>query len=116
MKGGAILVNVARASLVEEQSLFDALQSGKLRAAGLDVWYRYPENDATKGYMGYINISDSARNTPPANLPFHELPNVVMSPHRGGTSADVEAARVRALAEMLGKVPMPNRVDLTLGY
>lgn len=116
MKPGAILVNIARAGLVDERSLFDALKSGHLRGAGLDVWYRYPESDATKGYMGYIDVSDSARNTPPANLPFHELPNVVMSPHRGGTSADVEAARVKALAEMLESDPMPNRVDLGLGY
>ncbi|MEQ1935474.1 MAG: NAD(P)-dependent oxidoreductase [Fimbriimonadaceae bacterium] len=116
MKPGAVLVNIARANLVDEQCLFDALKSGRLRGAGLDVWYRYPESDAAKGYMGYIDISDSARNTPPANLPFHELPNVVMSPHRGGTSADVEAARVRALVEMLSQDEMPNRVNLAAGY
>ncbi len=116
MKPGVILVNIARAGLVDEQALFDALKSGRLRGAGLDVWYRYPESDATKGYMGYIDVSDSARNTPPANLPFHELQNVVMSPHRGGTSADVESARVRALADLLKSDPMPNRIDLDLGY
>lgn len=116
MKDGAILINIARAGLVDEESLYDALRSGKLRGAGLDVWYRYPESDAAQGYMGYVDISDSARNTPPANFPFGELPNVVMSPHRGGTSADVEEARVRALADMLMSDPMPNRVDLRAGY
>lgn len=116
MKPGAILVNIARASLVDEDALFEALESGRLRGAGLDVWYRYPESDASAGYMGYHGAPDSARNTPPANRPFYELTNVVMSPHRGGTSADVEAARVAALADMLGRDPMPNRVDLERGY
>lgn len=115
-KPGAILVNIARASLVDETALYEALKSGNLRGAGLDVWYRYPESDATKGYMGYIDVPTSARHTFPATLPFHELENVVMSPHRGGTSADVEEARVVALAEMLNADPMPNRVDLGRGY
>jgi len=116
MKPGAIVVNIARASLVDETALYEALRSGHLRGAGLDVWYRYPESDATKGYMGYIDVPSSARHTFPATLPFHELENVVMSPHRGGTSADVEEARVVALAEMLNSAPMPNRVDLVRGY
>lgn len=116
MKPGAILVNIARASLVDETALYEALRSGHLRGAGLDVWYRYPESTATKGYMGYIDVPSSARHTFPATLPFYELENVVMSPHRGGTSADVEEARVLALAEMLNSDPMPNRVDLQRGY
>lgn len=116
IKPGAILVNIARAALVDEDSLFEALKSGHLRGAGLDVWYRYPESDATAGYMGYADVPAAARQTPPANRPFHELENVVMSPHRGGTSADVEEARVKALAEMLAEDPIPNRVDLDAGY
>ncbi len=103
LKDGAILVNIARAKLVDEVALYHALESGRLRAAGLDVWYRYPEQG-------------QAMHTFPANLPFHELPNVVMSPHRGGSSAEVELARMTALAELLNTTPMPNRVDLNLGY
>ena len=116
LKPGAILVNIARAGLVDEQALFKALKEGRLRAAGLDVWYRYPESDAAKGYMGYVALTDTARSTPPSAYPFHELDNVVMSPHRGGTSADVERARVEAIAELLTTDPMPNRVDLERGY
>ncbi|MEQ1822253.1 MAG: NAD(P)-dependent oxidoreductase [Fimbriimonadaceae bacterium] len=116
LKPGAILINIARAGLVDEEALYFALKEGRLRAAGLDVWYRYPESDAAKGYMGYAAISDSARSTPPSTFPFHELDNVVMSPHRGGTSADVEAARVKALADLLNAPEIGNRVDLSRGY
>lgn len=120
MKPSALLVNVARASLIDEEALYIALKEGRLMAAGLDVWYRYPEKDAAAGYMGYLNVPSNASATFPSRQPFHELANVVMSPHRGGTSCDVEVARIEALAEMLnagsqGEV-LPNRVDLVAGY
>lgn len=110
MKTGSILVNIARGKLVDEDALYEALVSGKLRSAGIDVWYRYPEG----GSDG--NTPESASHTFPSTCPFHELPNVVMSPHRGGASIDVEPARMQAIAELLNSVPMPNRIDLMRGY
>jgi phosphoglycerate dehydrogenase-like enzyme len=104
---GAILVNVARGPLVDEEALYAELERGRL-AAGLDVWYRYPEGEEARAA------------TPPATHPFHELDNVVMSPHRGGDCADTEVLRARGLAAMLNAAargePMPNRVDLARGY
>jgi len=110
LREGAILVNIARGNLVDEKALYDALASGKLRAAGIDVWYRYPENPEGKA------VPDSASCTFPSSLPFHQLPNVVMSPHRGGASAEVELTRVQAIADLLNTQPMPNRIDLDRGY
>lgn len=104
----AILVNVARGEIVEEGPLYDALESGRLHSAGLDVWYRYPGRDG--------NPDD----TPSGNLPFGQLDNVVMSPHRGGWLPGIEARRMDDLAALLlafarGE-PVPNRVDLNRGY
>lgn len=108
MPPGGILVNVGRGAIVDQQALFDALRDGHLTAAGLDVWYNYPGNEAER------------RNTPPATLPFHELENVIMSPHRGGQTRETETLRMKALAELLNAIarggPVPNRVDVEAGY
>ena len=119
LPGDCIVVNVARASIVDERALYEALRDGKIHGAGLDVWYCYPHADPS-AVPGYFVAPPAASNCPPSAYPFHELDNVVMSPHRGGTSRDTEAHRVAALAELLshaanGGEP-PNRVDLDAGY
>lgn len=107
---GAVLVNVGRADVVDQAALYDALRSGHLHGAGLDVWYNYPPDEAAR------------QHTPPADAPFHTLDNVVMSPHRGGAggSPDVEQLRMAALADLLVRAArgdaLPHRVDLQAGY
>ena len=62
MKAGAILVNISRGPIVEEAALIQALRSGHLAGAGLDVFDREPL---------------------PADHPFRSLDNVVVTPHIG---------------------------------
>jgi phosphoglycerate dehydrogenase-like enzyme len=108
LPGEAVLVNVGRGPIVDESALYRALRDGRLHAAGLDVWYEYPADEAAR------------EGTPPSAYPFHELDNVVMSPHRAGLVTETERLRVEALAEMLNGAargePLPNRVDLQAGY
>jgi len=105
---GSVLVNIGRGPIVDQHALYDALNSGQLAAAGLDVWYNYPTDEASRTH------------TPPADVPFHELENIVMSPHRGGASDETEPLRMRALADLINAAargdPLPNRVDVEAGY
>ena len=91
----AILVNVARGPVVDEQALFNALESGRLMSAGIDVWYNYPL------LQGQGIGKGLALNQGPAARPFHELKSVVMSPHRGQSSDSKAADRVGELFGML---------------
>jgi phosphoglycerate dehydrogenase-like enzyme len=63
----ALLVNVARAEVVDEQALYEALLHHRLGRAVLDVWYQYPK----KGQPPVM----------PSRWPVHELPNVRATPH-----------------------------------
>ena len=106
----SILVNVGRGPVVNQKALYEALKSGQIRAAGLDVWYNYPFEEETRS------------NTPPADFPFYELENVVMSPHRAGAggSEDVEKLRMEHLAALINAAArgedIPGKVDIHEGY
>jgi len=105
---GALLVNVGRGRIINQTALYQALVDRTILAAGLDVWYNYPSEPAMRQY------------TPPADYPFHELDNLVMSPHRGGDSAAIETLRLTHLAALLNSLergePVENRIDVHAGY
>ncbi len=75
MKEGAILINTARGEVVNEEAMLKALKSGKLFAAGLDVFY----------------------NEPNVNPELFKMDNVVLTPHIGSAT---ERTR-RKMAEMV---------------
>jgi len=108
MPNGSILVNVGRGPVVDQHALYDALTSGHLRSAGSDVWYNYPET------------SDSRKNTPPADVPFGDLENFVLSPHRGGTVEDNSQQQLQALSDLINAAArgesIPNKINLEAGY
>lgn len=104
----AFLVNVGRGPVIDEGALYHALKDGTLTAAGLDVWYTYPTDPASRAH------------TPPAAYPFHELDNVVMSQHRIDLVREHDDRQVAELAAMLNGAaagqPLPNQVDVEAGY
>jgi phosphoglycerate dehydrogenase-like enzyme len=85
-----VLINVGRGPLVAEAALYDALCTGAIRAAAIDVWYRYP---AGRG--------ERAR---PSDLPFGELPNVMMTPHSSGVTADTFIGRCDDITANIGRL------------
>lgn len=100
MKPTAFAINVARAEIFDEAALYRALASGNLAGAALDVWYRYPT---------------SAEPTEPASQPFHELANVMMTPHVSGWTEGMLDARAQLIAENIertarGETPL-NAID-----
>ena len=74
MKQGSILVNVARGGIVVEQDLIEALQSGHLAAAAIDVFDPEP---------------------PDPENPLLHLPNVVVTPHCASTAYEMSAKGIR---------------------
>ena len=78
MKPGAILVNISRGPIVEEQALIEAIRSGHLAGAGLDVFDREPL---------------------PADHPFRSLDNVVVTPHIGYVTEQLFRSAWERMAE-----------------
>ena len=100
MKPTAFLINVARAEICDEAALYEVLASRRIAGAALDVWYRYPK---------------SAEPTAPAAQPFHELDNVIMTPHVSGWTEGMLDARASLIAENIertarGELPL-NPID-----
>jgi D-3-phosphoglycerate dehydrogenase / 2-oxoglutarate reductase len=70
-KKGVRIINGARGGLVEEKALYAAIQSGQVAGAALDVYEQEP---------------------PPPDLPFRPLPNVVLTPHLGASTAEAQVS------------------------
>ena len=79
MKDGVMVVNCARGGIVNEEDLLEALNSGKVAGAALDVF-------ATE---------------PPGQIPLFELDNVVCTPHLGASTAEAQTNVAVAVAEQI---------------
>ena len=89
MKPGALLINVARARIVDEDALFAALKDGHLGGAALDVWWQYP--------------TQAEPDRRPSRRPFHELPNVLITPHSSSSSGATADRRWSVVAANLDR-------------
>jgi len=97
MKPTAFIVNVGRGPLIDEKALYEALRDRRIGGAGLDVWYQYP-----------VGKQDRL----PAQQPFHELDNVVMSAHK--PTVETMEYRFPEIAKNLDRLargePLKNQV------
>jgi phosphoglycerate dehydrogenase-like enzyme len=89
MKPTAFLINAARAEIIDEDALYEALERGSIAGAALDVWYRYPRLPGPSA---------------PATRPFGKLPNVLMTPHVSGWTDGMLQARGGLIAENIRRV------------
>jgi phosphoglycerate dehydrogenase-like enzyme len=86
----SLLVNVARAEVVDEQALYEALRDKRLGRAVLDVWYQYPKK-------GQAPVD-------PSRWPLHELPNVRATPHISAITPALLDRRYRFMARNIERL------------
>ena len=87
MKPTAFLINIGRAGILDEDALYAALKNGAIGGAAIDVWWQYP--------------TAAEPNRHGSRLPFHELPNVILTPH---CSSATDGARDRRFSTVAGNL------------
>jgi phosphoglycerate dehydrogenase-like enzyme len=99
MKKSAVLINIARGSVVDEKALISALAAGEIAGAALDVFEEEPL---------------------PTGSPLWARENVIISPHVAGNTASYHEKAAAIFIENLkryqNKQPLLNRIDRSAGY
>jgi len=85
MRPNAFLINIARGQVVDEDALYSALRDGTIGGAALDVWWQYPD------------AAEPQRRG--SRYPFHELPNVIVTPHNSGWTDGMVERRWNEIAD-----------------
>jgi phosphoglycerate dehydrogenase-like enzyme len=83
MKPTALLINVARGALVDEEALVQALVEGRIGGAGIDAYSEEP---------------------PDLRSPLFHLPNVITTPHSAGVTDGTSRKRAQACAENVDRM------------
>ncbi len=93
MRQDAVIINVGRGLTIDEQALFEACRDRRIGGAIIDTWYRYPAQGSDVGtpHRG-------------SSFPFHELDNVIMSPHASAWTDALIERRCRVIAGNLDRL------------
>jgi phosphoglycerate dehydrogenase-like enzyme len=100
-------INVGRGPVVNEEALYEALKNKTIHSAAIDVWYNYRAE------------ADGQDRIYPYQFPFHELDNIVLSPHRAASPSE-HPARIVEIVENIRRhqagLELMNIVNLEEGY
>ena len=96
MKPTAFLINIARGTIVDEDALYAALRDRRIAGAAIDVWWQYP------------SAAEPQRR--PSRHPFHELSNVIMTPHCSGWTAGMVRRRWDEVVDNLNRFTRRDRL------
>lgn len=97
----AIVMNVGRGPVIDEDALYEALSSRKIGGAIIDTWYVYP--------------TPGAPNPMPGHRPFHELDNVTLTPHMSGWTHGTIARRQAAIARNIRNLEAGKTLENRVG-
>jgi Phosphoglycerate dehydrogenase and related dehydrogenases len=90
MRPSAVLINVSRAPIVDEEALYDALSHRIIAGAFLDVWYGYP--------------TGSDDRVPPSRFRFEDLPNAICTPHSSAWTNNLPNRRYAFIAQNIARL------------
>ncbi len=90
MRPDAVILNVGRGPVIDEQALYDALAQRRIGGAIIDTWYSYP--------------TPAQPECAPSRLPFEGLPNLVMTPHMSGWTAGTVRRRQQTMADNITRL------------
>src|SRR5690606_30089965 len=93
-KKGVRIINCARGGLIDEAALFDALKSGQVAGAALDVFLQEPAE----------------------NNPLFELPNVICTPHLGAATTEAQENVALQVAEQISAYLMSGEITNALNF
>jgi len=85
MKPTGVIINVARGPIINETAIYKALKNHEIGGALLDVWYQYASTD---------NLEMQ-----PSVLPFHDLDNVIMTPHTASWTDQLDQRRIDSVVK-----------------
>jgi phosphoglycerate dehydrogenase-like enzyme len=89
MRPSAFLINIARGQVLDEDAIYSALRDQTIGGAALDVWWQYP------------NMAEPERRG--SRHPFHELPNVIATPHNSGWTDGMIERRWNEIADNINR-------------
>ena len=90
MRTDALLLNVGRGAVIDEQALYEALVARRIGGAVIDTWYQYP--------------TASQAECAPSRFDFASLDNVLMTPHMSGWTSGTVRRRQETLADNIGRL------------
>jgi phosphoglycerate dehydrogenase-like enzyme len=96
MRSNTFLVNIARGQVVDEDALYSALRDRTIAGAALDVWWEYP------------SANEPERRG--SRHPFHQLPNVIATPHNSGWTDGMVERRWNEIADNINRFVRGDRL------